>query len=231
MRRGARLTHGKDLHGFLVDIRTSLQVQARALQARLQRTTPRERLLLGGLMLAALVYAPVAAAGWRTAQEDRYIEAMSERSAARLSRAAARRVALAAADTAAVADMRGWGFEGSNLAVVRVRIEQRLAQTAADAGLANVRIVVDEEPEALGPTRWLGAEVQADLLWRPTFAFLDALTGWPEGFRVLGFAYDGYQPPAAVDPAAPPVRPGAPARVRIGLAFPVAAAAQPEPAA
>lgn len=220
-RGGARLANGTELQRFLAEIRTSLVVQARVLQIRLQRTTPRERLLLGVLVLAALVYAPVAAIGWRTNQEDRYVEAMTEQSAARLDRAAARRVAAAAANTAAIDDMRTWGFEGGNLAVVRVRIEQRLAQAAADAGLANVQIMVEEETETVGPTQWLPAEIQADLLWRPTFALLDALTGWPEGFRVMAFHYEGYQPPAANAAAPPPPLPGGPARVRIGLSFPV----------
>lgn len=232
MRRGdARLTSGTDLQGFLADIRTSLVSRARVVQIRLQRTTPRERLLLGALVLSALVYAPVAAMGWRTTQEDRYIEAMTERSAANLDRAAARRIAAAASNTAAIDDMRTWGFEGGNLAVVRVRIEQRLAQAAADAGLANVQIQVEEETETVGPTQWLPAEIQADLLWRPTFALLDNLTGWPEGFRVMAFHYEGYQPPVATDDGAPPPpRPGGPARVRIGLSFPVIVpATEPQP--
>ena len=198
-----------------------MRAWAQALSARLGRATGRERLLLGGLVLAALSYAPVAALEWRTAQEDRYIEALTERSAARLSHNAARRVAAAAADDAAVRDMRTWGFEAGNLAVAQVRIEQRLVAAAAGAGLPNARITLEEEVEVLGLTNWLGAEVQADLVWRGVFGLLDGLTGWPEGFRVTSFRYEVRPIPPGLEFLQ--VRPAA-GTVRIGLAFPVAIA-------
>ena len=42
------------------------------------------RALLAVLVLGTLVYAPIAASDWRAAQETRYVDAMSERSSARL---------------------------------------------------------------------------------------------------------------------------------------------------
>ena len=123
----------------------SALAQTRALQARLQRTTPRERILLGGLLLAALVYAPIVVFDWRTAQEDRYIDAMTERSAARLAQAASRRITANAPDQAAIEDMRDWGLEAANVAVAQVRVEQHLVQAATAAGLTNIKITTKED--------------------------------------------------------------------------------------
>lgn len=162
----------------------------RSLQARLQRTTQRERLLLGGLILGAFLYAPIAALEWRDAQRDRYVEAMTERSAARLSQAASRRITATAPAEAALEDMKTWGFDASNLAIAQLLMEQKLVEAADKAGLANVKITPDAEITTIGPNQWLGAEIQADLRWTPVFAFLDALTVWPEGFTVRQFRYD-----------------------------------------
>jgi hypothetical protein len=181
----------------------------------LQRTTPRERILLGGLLLAALIYAPIVVFDWRTAQEDRYIDAMTERSAARLAQAASKRITANAPDQAAIEDMRDWGLDAANVAVAQVRIEQHLVQAATAAGLTNIKITTEPEIEVIGPTQWLGAQIQADLRWSPTFAFLDAMTGWTAGFRVTQIQYD-IPPFQGRDPAAAP-----PGRVTIGLAVPV----------
>jgi hypothetical protein len=206
------------LQGHFAAFAAAARTQSQALQVRLQRTTPRERLLLLGLALGALIYAPIAVIEWRTAQEERYTQAMTERSAARLAAAAARRVAAETPDSAALTDLQDWGFEASNVAVAQVRIEQQLVAAAAAAGLANVQITTDEEVTATGPVQWLGAEVEADLRWGPAFAFLDELTGWPEGFRVTRFQYDIRVLPGYVQPGQAPATSG---KVRIGVAFPV----------
>lgn len=199
----------------------------RALEARFQRTTRRERILLGGLILAALVYAPIATIEWRDAQRDRYIDAMTEQGAARLARAASRRITATAPDQAAIADMKTWGFEASNLAIAQVILEQKLVEATDKAGLTNVKITADPEIEVIGPNQWLGAEVQADLRWTPTFAFFDALATWPEGFMVKHFRYDITNQPNVIqsDQTALPL-----GRITIAIAVPVSVAApDPEP--
>jgi hypothetical protein len=215
---------GAGLKDIIAGLRTSVRTQARALVARLQRTTPRERVLLAVMVLGALVYAPIGAADWRVRQEDRYVDALSARAGARLAASAARRVEAAAADDLAIEDMKTWGFEASNVAVAQVRIEQQLSRVATEAGMTNVSITTDSEIEAIGPTQWLGAEIQADLRWNPTFAFLDRVSAWPEGFRVVGFDYEM----TPVSPFQIQQRrqdevqlPPAGGKVRIRLAFPV----------
>lgn len=191
----------------------------RGLEARLKRTTRRERLLLGGLALAVFLYTPIAALEWRDAQRDRYVEAMTEQSAARLSQAASRRITASAPAEAALEDMKTWGFDASNLAIAQLLLEQKLVEAADKAGLANVKISPDAEITTIGPNQWLGAEVQADLRWTPVFSFLDALTVWPEGFTVRQFRYDITAQPNFV--AAAPAEGAALGRTTISVAVPV----------
>lgn len=168
--------------------------------------------MLAVLVMGALVYAPIAASDWRTAQEDRYVDALTEQASARLAAAAARRVEAAASDRAALQDMKTWGFQALNAQVAAVEIERQIVQTATRVNLPAFTVVTDGEPEAIGPTQWMGTEVQADLRWSPTFNFLDAVAAWPEGFRVTRFSYDAGTP-----------GPDGPigGKVRLGLAFPV----------
>ena len=219
MRTRVRNTEsGRVLQGFFTDMVASTRASIETLKDRLRATTLRERVLLGGLVLGAALYAPVAALEWRTTQADRYIDALSEQSTARLTANAARRIADGAADRLALEDMNGWGFEATNAAVAQVVIEQRLLEAAVATGLPNPRITTNAEVEAIGPTQWLEVEVQTDLRWGPVFAFLDKLGEWPEGFRVTAFRYE-------LTPVNPMVmsadNAGPSGKLRISLAFPV----------
>lgn len=203
---------------ILPTIVSPLIAQTRALQARWARATSRERLLIAGLVLGVLIYTPVAALDWRTQQEDRYTEALAGQATAQLALSASRSIAARAPDDAAIADMRTWGFDAANVPIAQVRIEQRLFAAATDAKLSEVRITTDNEIETIGPTQWLGSEVQADLRWSPTFDFLNSVAAWPEGFRVTQFRYE-ITTPADYVPTDPSFIPAG--RVQIGLSFPV----------
>lgn len=181
---------GQVLQGFMADMVASARASIETLKERLRRTTARERVLLAALMLGAALYAPVAALESRNTQADAYIDALTEQSAARLTANAARRIADGAADRLALDDMNAWGFEAANPAVAQVLIEHRLLAAAGAVDLPSPRIITNAQVEAIGPTQWLEAEVQADLRWGPAFAFLDKLGEWPEGFRVIAFRYE-----------------------------------------
>lgn len=190
----------------------------RPVMDRLKQATPRERLLLGLLVLGAAVYAPIAAMESRTVQSERYLDAVAERANARLAAQQARRVIDGAADSTALEDMNSWGFEAENAAVAQVLIEQKLVEAAAEAELVNPRITTNTDVTAIGPTSWLSAEVQTDLRWDPAFAFLDLVAAWPEGFRVTGFRYEIAPFRGRLEPGQVVAETG---RIRIGLAFPV----------
>lgn len=206
------------LQGFMADTVASTRASMEALKERLQRTTMRERLLLGALALGVCFYAPVAALEARSTQADAYIDALGEQSTARLTAAAARRIADGAADQLALEDMNAWGFEAANPAVAQVLIEQRLLEALSAADLPNPRIITNAKVEAIGPTQWLDVEVHSDLRWGPTFAFLDKLGEWPEGFRVVGFRYELTPPRAMMADDGPPQTSG---KLWLRLAFPV----------
>ena len=165
----------------------------------------------------------MAAADWRVQQEDRYAEALGDRAQARLASEAAARVRTALDDKVALEDMETWGFKASNTDVARVLIEDALSRAAREAELTSVSITTDEEAEAIGPTQWLGAEIQADLRWTPVFGFLDKVAALPEGFRVVAFNYELTQQPIRIQQsgAAPDQMAPASGKVRIRLAFPV----------
>ena len=206
------------LQGFMAETAASARASIETLKERLQRTTMRERLLLGGLMLGLAFYAPVAALEARSTQADAYIDALGEQSTARLTAAAARRIADGAADRLALEDMNAWGFEAANPAVAQVLIEQRLLEALNAAGLPNARIVTNAKVEAIGPTQWLDVEVQSDLRWDPAFAFMDKLGEWPEGFRVVGFRYELTPSGPMMVEDGPPQTSG---KLWLRLAFPV----------
>ena len=168
--------------------------------------------------MGALLFAAVSAMDYQTRQQDLYAEALADRVTARAARSAATRASQGAPDQAALEDMRDWGVKATNVAVAQVRIEGLLLDAATDAQLVAPRISSEGELEEIGPTQWIHAEVETDLSWTPTFAFLDELGRSQTGFRVLSFGFE-------IDPGLRG-RPGAElraqtGRIRIGLAFPV----------
>ncbi len=201
-------------------VTTTVSGQWRSLADRLRRTTPRERLLIGGLVAAGLIYGPLTVYEWRQGLQDAYMDALVARNTARLAQATALRLDARLADEAALDDMQGWTFKAGNLAIAQVQIEQRLVESATEAGLGNFKITTDPKVEDIAPTQWLGAEIQSDLRWSPTFAFLDDLAEWPEGFRVTRFKYDLNTLPLLI----PRQNAGAPllsGRIQLGVSFPV----------
>lgn len=124
--------------------------------------------------------------------------------------------------------MEDWGIKASNVAVAQVRVESLLIDAAGRAELTSARIVSDGELEEIGPTRWIHANVESDLSWTPIFAFLDELGRLQTGFRILSFGFDIQPVPLQqMRVGAPPPAPSG--KIRIGLAFPVELATEPEP--
>lgn len=193
-------------------------------KARYGQTTPRERLLLGLLALAAPLLAATAALEWRNRQQSLYADVFLVREAAKRERAATRRAVAAASNVSGLEDMKTWGVVATNDAIAQVLVEDSLNRAITLAGLGRPDVRVDSGTDAIGPTRWITAEVQADLSWTSLFAFVDDLAEWPEGFRVTSFHYEL----TATDLLARSARrqeadePAPPAgRVRLGLAFPL----------
>ena len=196
----------------------SLRPSVQQLQVRLERTTPRERLLLAGLMGGALLYGAISALEFRSRQQDLYADALAAKATATLAQSNVARISRGAPDLAAIEDMRSWGLEAANVSVAQVRVEGLLLEAADRADLVAPRITTNSELDEVGPTQWLTADVEMDLNWTSTFAFLDQLSRLQTGFRVLSFGFD-------VEPTRPGVAEGEfrppRGRIRLGLGFPV----------
>lgn len=196
----------------------SLTTSFRDLRARVERTTPRERLLLVGLGIGALLYGLVSASEFRNRQEDMLAEALADRAEAQLARSSATRTAASAPDQMALEDMQSWGVTAANISIAQVRIEGRLLAAATAAELANARITTDDDLVEVGPTQWLHAEVETDLNWTSTFAFLEEVGRLPSGFRIVEFGFDVEPQRGIVNPDE--FRPPR-GRIRMTLGFPV----------
>jgi len=182
-------------------------------------------LLLSGLVAGAILYAPIAALDARDRAEVAFADALSARDTARRARVQAVSATNRASRDLAIQDMSDWGFEGSNLSIVGVRIEQALTEAATEAALTGVAIETNDAATSTGPVTWVAAQVQGDLLWTPTFRLLDEVAGWPEGFRITRFAFE-MPPPPAFEGATVLSR----GRITIGFDFPTrtATAAGPD---
>lgn len=211
---------------FWTKIVVSVQSHLNKLRLRFEKTTLRERVLLGALGLGVTLYAPVHALERNSVQTEAYIEALSAQSSARLTAQVARRIEANAADAAILQDMKSWGFEADNAAIAQVLIEQKLVATAKRVGADEIRVATLSKLDHKGPTYWVQSEVQLPLRWEPAFRLIDAIGEWPEGFRVTSFRYDITQPGGRVN------RDGSVTHdqgtIRYNLAFPVRLKEVPE---
>lgn len=196
----------------------SLRTSVRDLRARVERTTPRERVLLAGLGVGAILYGLVSATEYRNRQEHMLAEALADRAEAQLARSNAARTEAGAPDQMALQDMQSWGVTAANISIAQVRIEGRLLAAATAAELANARITTSDELVEVGPTQWLHVEVETDLNWTSAFAFIEEVGRMPSGFRIVEFGFD--VEPQRGTPDAEEFR--APqGRIRMTLGFPV----------
>ena len=69
-------------------------------------------------------------------------------------------------------------------------MESLLFEAATRAALVGPRITTSDELEEIGPTQWVNTQVETDLNWTSTFAFLDQLSRLDTGFRVTSFGFD-----------------------------------------
>lgn len=198
----------------------SVAPSLRQIRVRYERTTPRERILLAGLLVGGLLYGAVSAVDFQAQQQTLYADALGNRASAQLARSNAARRTQGAPDEAAIEDMQRWGLEATNVAVGQVQIEGLLLRAANQAELVAPRISTNGELEEIGPTQWLTAEVETDLNWTSTFAFLDELGELESGFRVVSFGFDVEPEPQFQTQGPSEFRPPR-GRIRLGLAFPV----------
>jgi type II secretory pathway component PulM len=202
----------------LANITGSVRTVLEDVAARLRRTTPRERLLLAALASGSLLYALILALDFQAQEQELFANALADRAQAQSARSRASRVAAGAPDQLAIEDMRSWGVSAANVPIAQVRIEGRLLAAATAAELPNPRITTEDELVEIGPTNWLHADVETDLNWTATFAFLEEVGRLPTGFRVVRFEFEVEPNRGVANPEE--FRPPR-GRIRMTLGFPV----------
>ena len=158
-----------------------------------QGLSSRERVLVLILGLGALAFGAFSAADWAARARTELGEAQTALSAAEARQRRARPVADAveASPRDQLAQLERWRFEGANVDIVAAEVEQRLLDAAEGAALPRARVRVEPAADAAETGMvWLTAQIEADLLWDPTFSFLELVSAWPEAHRVTALAIE-----------------------------------------
>jgi hypothetical protein len=150
----------------------------------LTHPSPRERWLMAGLGLAALVTAAVFALQWSQGQRDRLAAAQADLMLARQSRALAARASLDDFDLAQLRAQSSWSTHGETIWLVRLKIEQRLNAAAVSAGLPAPTISIGEGLEEGAGTPLLRAEITGPYVSAAWVRFLDQLASGAPAFVV-----------------------------------------------
>lgn len=137
MEAGGKIATSADFPG------ASLPARVRIAWARL---TPRERLLATLAALLALAVAAFSALGWSQDQRERYAAAQADLMLARQLRHTARG-GLDRAQRVQLASVSDWSTRDRNIWLARIRLEQAVAEAAAQAGAPDPEIQVAEDLE------------------------------------------------------------------------------------
>jgi hypothetical protein len=197
---GSRLDHNSiGIKQYMFDSKSMFD-QSDSLKAVISRAggfwaglTRRERLLLGGLAIVALMLAPISAfnlaQGARETLGLRQID-LIEQSSGRVGTSAAQQRAAKDASTL----VAGWGWRAASPAVARVLLEQQIKTLAMTAGLTSIDITVDQSVQKKGPVGLMRAQVNADFSW-PTFTdFLRALAKTEKAVMLRSVSVTGDMP-------------------------------------
>lgn len=139
----------------------------------------RERALLVGCAVVAILVAPVLAADWARVAGDRVIAARSaldERRAVHPASGSARAL------REVMAEVEAWSYVTDTVPLARIGLQNQLATTAQAAGLNDVRLSIDDQLVLDRGVPLVRAELSAGFSW-------DGLTAFFEG---LGLAQNGY---------------------------------------
>lgn len=158
----------------------SLPARVRIAWARL---TPRERLLATLAALLALAVAAFSALGWSQDQRERYAAAQADLMLARQLRHTARG-GLDRAQRVQLASVSDWSTRDRNIWLARIRLEQAVAEAAAQAGAPDPEIQVAEDLEGDPALPLVRAEVSGPYVAASFAALLRNLADDPHAMVV-----------------------------------------------
>ena len=136
-----------------------------AVRARLDRATPRERVLLLALAAGGLVALPFLAQGWAA---GRIVDAAADTARLQALRAADDGARLRGA-TLRLAELEGrvrdWSPPAPSFPTARVLVEQEVAVAAAQAGVTGLEVHAADTPDRIGPASFVRVEVTSSFSW------------------------------------------------------------------
>lgn len=141
---------------------------------------PRERLMLGGLVLLGLgggayyTYTMVSDARAADAQAQADLEIARSGSTG----------ALAKQVKTQTDDVRAWAWAAETPAIGRVIMEDQLAGLALRAGLGGATVKASDKPELIGGMNFIDVSVEAPFSWSGLSGFLTGLEGLNKGFVI-----------------------------------------------
>ncbi|TCS10474.1 hypothetical protein EV278_11756 [Caulobacter sp. BK020] len=147
------------------------------------RLTPRERRLAMLAALLALAVAAFSALGWSQDQRERYAAAQADLMLARQLRHAARG-GLDRVQRVQLASVSDWSTRDRNIWLARIRLEQAVAQAAAQAGAPDPEIQVAEDLEGDSALPLVRAEVSGPYVAGSFAALLRNLADDPHAMVV-----------------------------------------------
>lgn len=155
-----------------------------AMDAQVARMKPRERKLVIGLGLVALVIAPIKAFDMAQTALERNLQARGELDAARQTAKGARGGGVQAQLERQRQEIRGWSWQAASPAIGRVIIQDQIAGLAAEAGMREPDIRSAERIEQIGEVSLVRVDVAAPFTWASYTAFLASLNRIQKGFLI-----------------------------------------------
>lgn len=154
------------------------------IDAQVARMKPRERKLVVGLGLVALVIAPIKAFDMAQTALERNLQARSELEAARQLAKGARGGGVQGQIAKQQQEIRSWSWQAASPAIGRVIIQDQIATLAAEAGMREPDIRSAEKIEQVGDVSLVRIDVAAPFTWASYTAFLASLNRIQKGFLI-----------------------------------------------
>ena len=144
----------------------------------------RERLLAGFMLLVALILAPVKVYDWTQAEvagltaDKASLQAAQSEDDPRQIRHTAEQL------DAQSARVQAWAWRAPSFEVARVLLEQEVAVAALKAGMATPEVKAADQPEVVGPARFVRVELTGPFTWSSFAALNERLAASGKAYLV-----------------------------------------------
>ncbi len=163
---------------------TALSTMMPAASAQFARISARERKLLAGLALAALVVAPVKTFDWAQAAGERQVQAQQALDTALQAARGARGGGVQGQLAQQRKDIANWSWQAPSAPIGRVVAQDQITSIAIRAGMTGAEIKPADKIEKIGEVDFAKIEIDAPFAWPSFTAFLSGLAATGKGFMI-----------------------------------------------